>query len=169
MRHAFLACVTTDDLKRVVDGITEDATTGVPIVNKDGEIEGYRRSAAAQKLWTSYVLGSPRKATAVPPGEAIESLETIDLGTIDGCMAGAMEILRLQVAGAIDDEAAASYRSTVDLAMKAIQLQQGERATETLEQMGAQIVYGEAGNLEGSLREIGAAMDAQKRDTNDAD
>ena len=163
VRYAFQACVSTDDLQRVVDGITEDATTGVPIVNKDGEIEGYRRSAAAQKLWTAYVLGTPRKATALPPREGIED---IDLGTVDGCMQAAMEILRQQIAGAIDDDQAAALRATVDLAMKAHQIKSGERATDVLEEMGAQIVFGEAGRMEESLREIGAAMDKQKETTN---
>ena len=139
-----MACVTTSDLREVVVKIVDEA--------KMGDMQ-------AAALVTRYCF-----AAAGRRGQAVE-IDDGKLDTIEGCLSASQDIFRELAAGNLDHESASALGAMVDRSMKAIQIQQGERVTDALEDMGAQIVFAEAGNIEESLREIGAAMDKRKEAT----
>jgi hypothetical protein len=141
LRLNVAACVTTSELISVVDVLKREALLG---------------DTQAIALLLKYACSLPSKR-----GEPVVIDET-QLDTAEGCLTASMDIFRELAAGRLDHDSATALRSTVDLAMKAHQAKQGERATDALEDMGSQIVFAEAGRMEDSLREIGAAMDAQQ-------
>ena len=161
VRYAFKQCVTTDDMQRVVDAVTEDATVGSPLtVDEEGNATSrHPRSAAAQKLWTAYVLGTPRKE----PFTHRESVIDPDgLDTLEGCRAASKAILKAQLANAVDADEAQSLRQTVMLAMDTLKAENTARQTEAIEDLASDFVVLESGNEVETIRRIVEARKAKE-------
>lgn len=148
-----------------MDAVVADATKGYPIVSAEGQIVAYRRSAAAQKLYLAYALGTPRKQ----PAESWLAFDPEELDTLDGCRAAAISIMQAQIAGKVDDEAANAYRQTVDLAMKSLQFQASQDQELRLAEAGAESIILDAADpdIAGQIQRAVDAINAPSEDDDD--
>lgn len=152
----------TGKLAEFQDALAEDAIKGEPVYSIKGDQVGMHREAAKMRLFADYAWGRPRKQAA----PSWRAFEPADLDSLAGCRAVASSIMQAQVAGILDDEAATAYRSTVELAMRSLQMGASQDQDLRLGEAGGESIILDAGDpdIEGQLRQALEAINAPRHD-----
>lgn len=159
----FRSCSSTDKLREVIRAVEDDAIKGYPIPDSEGRIVGYRRSAAAQKMYLAYMLGAPPKMC--PPMRIDEQ----QLETVDGCRAAYMDIMRELAAGNLDHDSAAALRATVEGAVRTHQVQASQEHELMLASAGSESIILDAADpdIAGQIQRAVDAINAPSEDDDD--